>query len=78
MGQKPRDLTPTRSVLDFFGAELRTIRESRQMSMADLATALAYDPSQVGKVERAERSPTREFAAACDKALGTDGRLTRL
>jgi transcriptional regulator with XRE-family HTH domain len=78
VAQKPRELSPTRSLLDFFGAELRLLRERAGLSMADLGARINYDSSLVGRVERAQQVPSQSFAAACDKALGCDGRFVRL
>lgn len=78
MGQVPRELTPTRSVLDFFGAELRRWRDRAGLSMAELGTRIQYDPSLVGRVERAQQVPSEAFAVSCDRALDTGGALERL
>ena len=78
MAQKPRELSPTRSLPDFYGAELRLMRERAGLSMADLGARINYDSSLVGRVERAQQAPSESFAAACDKALGCDGKFVRL
>ena len=78
MGQSPRELTPYESAQHFFGAELRRWREQRGLSQERLGREVNFDGSLIGKVEKAERMPSRELAEACDRALETDGSLARL
>ena len=78
MGQSPRELTPYESARHFFGAELRRWREQRGLSQERLGREVNFDGSLIGKVEKAERMPSRELAEACDRALETDGSLARL
>ncbi|MGH8900753.1 MAG: helix-turn-helix domain-containing protein [Egibacteraceae bacterium] len=71
-------LTTYESVQHFFGAELRRWRERRGLSQHALGERVNFDGSLIGKVEKAERMPSRELAEACDRVLGTDGGLGRL
>lgn len=48
------------------------------MSQAQLATATFVSKSTVAMVETCQRTPTKDFAVAADKALGTDGRFQRM
>jgi transcriptional regulator with XRE-family HTH domain len=74
----PLDLDPSSSVLAFFGSELRRYRESAGLSQERLGVVINYTGALVGMIETAKRTPTREFAEACDVALNTDGTLSRL
>jgi transcriptional regulator with XRE-family HTH domain len=78
VAQKPVELHPTASASALFGAELRHWRELRGKSQADVAREIPCDSSLVGYVERAERTPSLEFARSCDRFLRTSGVLERL
>lgn len=78
MGQVRHVLTPHRSPLHRWGAQLRTLRDRHGLSLATLGAEIFYDPSHLGKFERAERTPPRHVAAACDQRLGGSGVLVRL
>lgn len=71
-------LDPTRSVLDFFGAELRRLRLRAGWSQAKLAKRLYCTDSFLSKVEAAKRVPSEEWAQRCDEVLRTDGYFARL
>jgi transcriptional regulator with XRE-family HTH domain len=78
VAQSPRVLDPQLSVKHFFGAELRRFRVDRHLSQAGLGVATHASADMVAKIEKAERWPTRGFAARCDQALETGGVLTKL
>ena len=78
MGQQRRHLTPERSALDLWGAELRAWRDRRGLSLARLCGLVRYDRSYLARLERAERFPPEHLAQACDRALDTGGELVRL
>ncbi|MGH8903719.1 MAG: helix-turn-helix domain-containing protein [Egibacteraceae bacterium] len=78
MSQSPKELTPYVSVRHFFGAELRRWREQRDLSQDRLGREVNFDGSLIGKVEKAERMPSRALAQACDRVLETGGSLARL
>lgn len=78
MGQRPRELEPTRSPLHFFGAELRRRREGCGLSQAELGRLLFQHRDLVRKVETAQRMPSEEFVGRCDDVLGADGALRRM
>ena len=78
MGQIPKELSPYESVQHFFGAELRRWRERRGLSQHTLGQRTNFDASLIGKVEKAERTPSLTLAEACDRVLETDGALARL
>ncbi|MEV5607242.1 helix-turn-helix transcriptional regulator [Streptomyces sp. NPDC052225] len=73
-----RDLDPTASPLDYFGAELRRLREAAGMNQGQLGSCIFCTGSLVGQIETARKVPTREFAERADAALGSDGQLSRL
>lgn len=45
-----------------FGEHIRKLREEANLSLRQVATDLKIDPSLLGKFERNERNPSREFA----------------
>jgi transcriptional regulator with XRE-family HTH domain len=69
---------PNSSPLAFFGAELRRLRDKAGMTQASLAEATSYSLAAVSAFETARRIPSPEFAESADKALDSDGALTRL
>jgi transcriptional regulator with XRE-family HTH domain len=52
-----------------FGQLLRARRRQRGLSLAQLATRLYFDKGHVSKVETDKRTPSLEFAQACDRVL---------
>lgn len=78
MGQRPKELTPHESVAQYWGAELRSLRVGRGLSLAELAQELHCDSSYLGKLERAERSVPASLAESCDRVLQAQGTLVRL
>ena len=78
VGQQRRALTPERSGLHLWGSELRAWRDRRRLSLAGLGDLIRYDPSYLGRLERAEQFPPEHLARACDSALDTAGELVRL
>ena len=78
MGRKRRVLTPGRSAVHRWGAELRARRDERGLSLAALGRLARYDVSYLGRLERGERVATLAVAQACDRALGAGGELVRL
>ena len=78
MGRKPRNLEPHRSAAHAFGAELRRLRVERGLSQVGLGELVHHSGALVGKIEKAERSPSEEFCARSDEVLDAGGRLVRL
>lgn len=78
MGQRPNELTPHASPRHFWGAELRNLRTSNGLSLADLGRRLHVNASYLAKIERAERPVHPELASDCDRVLKTGGALVRL
>lgn len=73
-----RDLDPGASPLDYFGAELRRLREAADLNQKQLGAIVFCTGSLIGQIETAKKVPTREFTERVDMALGTEGALGRL
>ena len=71
-------LDPGASPLDYYGFELRRLREAAELTQRQLGDILNYTGSLVGQIETARKVPTREFSERVDAALGTGGLLSRL
>ncbi|MDQ0580703.1 helix-turn-helix domain-containing protein [Streptomyces rishiriensis] len=71
-------LDPGASPLDYYGFELRRLREAAELTQAQLGGVLNYTGSLVGQVETARKVPTVEFSERVDAALGTGGLFSRL
>ncbi|MGW0825080.1 helix-turn-helix domain-containing protein [Streptomyces sp. NPDC002845] len=75
---KIRQLDPDASPLDYFGYELRRMREQAGLKQGQLGDCIFCSGSLIGQIETAHKVPTREFAERVDAALGTDGMFSRL
>ncbi|MEU4081460.1 transcriptional regulator [Streptomyces venezuelae] len=73
-----RSLDPSASPLDYYGYELRRLREEAGLGQAELGSILYCTGSLVGQIETARKVPTREFSERLDAALMTGGFFTRL
>ncbi|WP_406860641.1 helix-turn-helix transcriptional regulator [Streptomyces sp. HUAS MG47] len=73
-----RDLDPSASPLDYYGAELRRLREEAGLNQPQLGKILFCTASLVGQIETAKKVPTREFSERVDAALLTGGLFSRL
>ncbi|MFF3642827.1 Scr1 family TA system antitoxin-like transcriptional regulator [Streptomyces sp. NPDC002564] len=73
-----RDLDPSASPLDYYGSELRRLREAAGLKQAQLGGCIFVTASLVGQIETAKKVPTRDFSERVDAALGTDGVFSRL
>ncbi|MCX5378596.1 helix-turn-helix transcriptional regulator [Streptomyces sp. NBC_00091] len=73
-----RDLDPSASPLDYYGYELRRLREAAGLSQARLGEIIYCTGALIGQVECTTRVPTRDFSERLDAALGTDGHFSRL
>jgi tetratricopeptide (TPR) repeat protein len=78
MGQHPRELTPYASPAHYWGAELRALRQERNLSLARLGKLVACDPSHLARIERGERPIPPGLPGACDRGLDAGEALTRL
>jgi len=73
-----RSLDPSASPLDYYGYELRRLREEAGLSQSQLGDILFCTGSLVGQIETARKVPTREFSERVDAALMTGGLFSRL
>ncbi|MET9469423.1 helix-turn-helix transcriptional regulator [Streptomyces sp. NPDC006544] len=73
-----RDLDPSASPLDYYGSELRRLREATGLKQGQLGDIVFCAASLVGQIETARKVPTREFSERLDAALGTGGVFSRL
>jgi transcriptional regulator with XRE-family HTH domain len=73
-----RELDPSASPLDYFGSELRRLREAAGLKQGELGDVIFCTGSLIGQVETAHKVPTRDFAERVDAALLTGGAFSRL
>ncbi|MFI5766555.1 Scr1 family TA system antitoxin-like transcriptional regulator [Streptomyces sp. NPDC051563] len=73
-----RDLDPSASPLDYYGSELRRLREAAGLKQAQLGDIIFCAASLVGQIETARKVPTRDFSERVDAALNTGGVFSRL
>ncbi|MER8047426.1 helix-turn-helix transcriptional regulator [Streptomyces sp. NPDC094032] len=73
-----RMLDPSASPLDYYGAELRRLREEAQLSQDQLGDILFCTGSLIGQIETTKKVPSRAFSERLDAALMTGGLFSRL
>ncbi|MDQ0600934.1 transcriptional regulator with XRE-family HTH domain [Streptomyces canus] len=73
-----RELDPSASPLDYYGYELRRVREEAGLTLAQLGAIVFCTGSLIGQIETATKVPQREFSERVDAAMGTDGMFSRL
>lgn len=73
-----QSLDPTASPLDYYGWELRRLREAAGLNQAQLGEIIFCTGSLIGQIETTKKIPTRDFSERVDAALGTDGTFSRL
>ncbi|NGO72009.1 helix-turn-helix domain-containing protein [Streptomyces boncukensis] len=78
MAFQPQELTPTRSMRHFYGAELRRCRIAADLSLVKLADVVASSKSTLARVETAQLMIPPGLSEALDAAFGTDGHFVRL
>lgn len=71
-------LDPSASPLDYYGWELRRLREAAGLNQAQLGEIIICTGSLIGQIETTKKLPTRDFSERVDAALGTDGTFSRL
>ncbi len=71
-------LDPDASPLDFYGGELRRLREAARLTQPQLGDMIYCTGSLIGQVETTKKIPTRDFSERVDAALRTDGMFSRL
>ncbi|MDX2560140.1 helix-turn-helix transcriptional regulator [Streptomyces sp. TX20-6-3] len=73
-----RSLDPSASPLDYYGSELRRLREAAGLGQSQLGGIVFCTGSLIGQIETAKKVPTRDFSERIDAALMTGGFFTRL
>ncbi|MFD3942203.1 Scr1 family TA system antitoxin-like transcriptional regulator [Streptomyces sp. NPDC058579] len=73
-----RSLDPSASPLDYYGWELRRLREEAGLNQQQLGDIVFCSASLIGQVETAKKVPTRKFSEQLDAALMTGGLFARL
>jgi transcriptional regulator with XRE-family HTH domain/tetratricopeptide (TPR) repeat protein len=77
-GRPATPLDADASSAAWLGAEIRRRRHERGWTLGELAEHIGYSLQHVSEVERAKAAPSAPFVAACDRILGTRGRLLDL
>ena len=77
-GRPPNPVDPEASHGARLGAEIRTRRIERWLTLAELGGLTGYTAQYVSEVERAKAAPALPFVAACDRALDAGGGIERL
>lgn len=73
-----QSLDPSASPLDYYGWELRRLREANGLKQGQLGEIIFCTGSLIGQIETTKKVPTRDFSERLDAALGTDGVFSRL
>ncbi|MEE1753329.1 helix-turn-helix domain-containing protein [Streptomyces sp. SP18CS02] len=73
-----QSLDPSASPLDYYGWELRRLREAHGLKQGQLGEIIFCTGSLIGQIETTKKVPTRDFSERVDAALGTDGLFSRL
>ncbi|MEV3870092.1 helix-turn-helix domain-containing protein [Streptomyces sp. LE64] len=68
-----KDLNPEASPLAAFGARLRSSREARGWTQAELSTHMGISGGHISGVETTRKTPSLRFARAADRAFGLLG-----
>ena len=61
--------------INSFGYYIRQLRESAKLSIKMVAKQLDIDPSLLGKIERNERQPSKDFIVSIAKILNQDASM---
>ncbi|MBY8886203.1 helix-turn-helix domain-containing protein [Streptomyces sp. PTM05] len=73
-----RELDPSASPLDYYGAELRRFREAAGLTLKQLGACVFCTGSLIGQIETARKVATKDFTLRVDTALDTEGALMRI
>jgi len=71
------DLAPSNAA-EYFGNEVKAVREALGMTQAEFSRALPYSQAQVSKIESGQVLASESFAAAVDSVAKTPGVYVRL
>jgi transcriptional regulator with XRE-family HTH domain len=77
-GRPPKPLDPNASNAARLGAEIRSRRLERGLTLEALAEVIGFTPQHISEVERAKASVSNPFLTACDHALEAQGSLLEL
>jgi transcriptional regulator with XRE-family HTH domain len=77
-GRPPNALDPDASHAARLGAEIRTLRQARGLTLEALGALIGFSAQHISEVERAKASVSEPFVAACDRALDARGALVAL
>lgn len=72
------DLDPRLTPVQRFGKELARTRRDHGLTQVALGRRLGCSSSLVAHIEKGDRTPKPDLAAACDQAFGTGDRFSRL
>lgn len=78
MTQKTGHIAALEAKRQLFAAELRHWRAVRRLSLRQLAVRTHDSHSLLGRIETAERLPSKELAERLDQALNADGAFVRI
>lgn len=73
-----RELDPGTSPLDYYGYELRRVREAAGLTQKSLGSIVFCTGSLIGQIETAGKVAQREFSERVDAAPGRGGTFSRL
>jgi transcriptional regulator with XRE-family HTH domain len=76
--EAPPGSDPTKSILAFFGQEMKNEREDAGLSQAETARRTLTTQAMISYVEGGKRVPSLDLAEQLDVCFGTKGRFTRL
>ncbi|MCM2418997.1 helix-turn-helix transcriptional regulator [Streptomyces sp. RKAG293] len=78
MGQRPNDLTPHASPQHYLGAEMRSWRSQRGLSLGKLSKLIRFNTSYMARVERGGQAASVELVKAYDRQLQAGDSLNRI
>jgi transcriptional regulator with XRE-family HTH domain len=74
-GRPPKPLSPTASKAAALGADIRTLRLARGLTLQVLGRRISYSPQHVSDAEHGRTAISEAFIVAVDRALDANGRL---
>jgi transcriptional regulator with XRE-family HTH domain len=77
-GRRPQPVDPSASNAARLGADIRSLRQQRGLTLQQLARHIGYSTAHLGAVELAKAPASEQFVAACDRALSASGALLTL
>jgi transcriptional regulator with XRE-family HTH domain len=77
-GRPPTPIDPDASHAARLGFEIRKARQTRGLTLTELAGLIGFSPQQISGVELAKTLVSGAFVTACDRALEADGALLAL